>query len=136
MNSVDPAELSALLDGELSPERTEKVRGALAENSELRSVFENLLAVHRELTACGLAARFRPRIWLPSGTRFPVVDVLGFAVAMLILRVTVKFVPLGVGVILQATALAVVLWWVSSCLLRLAHDERWPYAKSEAANMA
>ena len=124
MKPVDPAEISALLDGELSPERNEQVHRALAENSELRCVFENLSAVHRELTACGVSARFRPRISLASSTKYPAVGVTGFAVAMLVLRVTAKFVPLGVGVVFQATALAVVLWWVSSCLLRLAHDER------------
>ena len=136
MKPVDPAEISALLDGELSPARTEQVRRALAENSELRSVFENLSAVHRDLTACGVAARFRPRISLASSTRFPSVGVLGFTVAMLVLRVTAKLVPLGVGFVFQATALGLVLWWVSSCLLRLAHDEHRRFAGSEAANLA
>ena len=40
MKPVDPAEISALLDGELSPERTEQVRRAIAEDSQLRCVFE------------------------------------------------------------------------------------------------
>jgi hypothetical protein len=131
MKPVDPAELSALLDGELSPERTEQVRRALAENSDLRCVFEDLSAVHSDLTACGVGARFQPRISLASSSRYPAVGILGFATAMLVLRVTAKFLPLGVGVVFQATALAVVLWWVFSCLLRLAHDERWRFAGLE-----
>lgn len=136
MKPVDPAEISALLDGELSRERTEQVRRALAENRELRSVFDNLSALHRDLTACGVAASFRPRISLASSTRFPAVGVLGFAAAMLVLRVTAKLVPLGVGVVFQAAALGLFLWWVSSCLLRLAHDEHRRLAGSKAANMA
>ena len=135
MKPVDPAEVSALLDGELSPERAEQVRRAIAEDSELRCVFESLSAVHRDLTTCAVAARFRPQISLES-TKFPAVGVLGFAVALLVLRVTVKLVPLGVGVVFQATALALVLWWVSSCLVRLAHDERWRFVGAEAPNMA
>ena len=135
MKPVDPAEISALLDGELSPERTKQVRRAIAENSELRCVFENLSAIHRALTACAAAVRFQPRISLARSFGFPAIGVLGFAVAMLVLRLTAKLVPLGVGVVFQATALAIVLWWVSTCLLRLAHDERWRFAGSEASNM-
>ena len=136
MKPVDPAEISALLDGELSPERAEQVRRALDEDGELRRVFENLSVVHEDLTACGVAARFRPRISLPGSTRFPAVGVLGFTVAMLVLRVTAKLVPLSVGVVFQAAALALVLWWMSSCLLRFALDERRRIAGSEAPNMA
>ena len=136
MKPVDPAEVSALLDGELSPERAEQVRRAIAEDSELRCVFESLSVVQRDLTACAVAARFRPKISLATSTRFPAVGVLGFAAAMLILRLSVKLVPLGVGVILQATALALVLWWVSSCLVRLSHDDRWRFVGVEAPNIA
>ena len=136
MKPVDPAEISALLDGELPPERAEQVRRALAEDGELRCVFENLSVVHGDLTACGVAARFRPRISVPSSTRFPAVGVLGFTVAMLVLRVTAKLVPLGVGAVFQAAALALILWWVSSCLVRLAHEERWRSVGTEASNIA
>lgn len=136
MKPVNPAEVSALLDGELSPERAEQVRRAIAENSELRCVFEELSAVHRDLITCSAAARFRPRISLASSMRFPAVSVFGLAAAMLVLRVTAKLVPLGVGVAFQATALALVLWWVFSRLLRLAHDERWEFAGSKAASMS
>ena len=136
MKPVDPAEISALLDGELSAERTEQVRRALAENRDLQRVFEDLSAVHGDLTACGVAARFRPRISLAGSSRHPAVGILGFAVAMLVLRVTAKFVPLGVGVVFQAAALAVVLWWVSTYLLRLAHDEQRRFAGLGATSTA
>ena len=136
MKPVDPAEISALLDGELSPERTEEVRRAIAEDSQLRCVFENLSVVHRDLTDSAVAARFQPRISLAKSARFPALGVLGFAVAMLVLRLMAKLVPLGVGVVFQAAALALVLWWVSSCLLRFALDERRRFAGSEAPNMA
>jgi hypothetical protein len=39
MKPVDPAEISALLDGELTAERAEQVRCAIAEDNQLRLVF-------------------------------------------------------------------------------------------------
>jgi anti-sigma factor RsiW len=123
MKPVDPAEISALLDGELSAERSEQVRRSIAESSELRQVFEELTAVHRDVTADAVAARFRPRLSLPGGTTFPALGVLGFAIAMLVVRVAAKLVPVTVGGVLHAAALAAVLWWVCSCLLRVAADE-------------
>ena len=134
MKTVDPAELSALLDGEISPERTEQVHRALAENSELRSVFESLSAIHKELATCAVAVRFQPRISLASSTRVSAV-VLGIALVMLVLRVMTKLVPLGVAAMLQAVALVLVLWWVSFYLLRLVHEERWWFMRSEVPNM-
>ena len=134
MKPVDPAEVSALLDGELSAERAEQVHRAMTKDSELRCVFEELSAVHRDLTTCAVAARFQPQISLARSTSFPVVAVFGFAAVVLILRVTAKLVPLGVGVAIQAAALALFLWWVLSCLVRLSQDERWRTIPSQAPN--
>ncbi len=136
MKPVDPAEVSALLDGELSPERAEQVRRAIAEDSELGCVFEELSAVHRDLITCAAAARFRPRISLAKSTSFPAVGVVGLALAMLILRLTIKLLPFGVGVVFQATALVLVLLWMFSCLVRLTHDEQWRILGAEAPNTA
>ena len=96
MKPVEPAEVSALLDGELSPGRAAQVRQAISEGSELRSVFEDLSAVHRELTACAAAARFQPRISLARSTSYPGAGVLGFALGLLVLRVMVKLLPMVV----------------------------------------
>ncbi|MHC4407178.1 MAG: anti-sigma factor [Planctomycetota bacterium] len=136
MKPVDPAELSAFLDGELSPERAEQVRCAIAEDSELRRVFEELSAVHRNLMTCAVAARFQPRISLAKSRSFPALGILGLALAMLILRLAVKLLPLGVGVAFQATALLLVLLWVFFCLVRLTHDEHWRIVGAEAPNVA
>lgn len=136
MKPVDPAEVSALLDGELSPERAEQVRCAITEDSELRRVFEELSSVHRDLMICAVAARFQPRISLAKSTSFPAVGILGLGLAMLILRLIVKLLPLGVGVAFQSTALVLVLLWVFFCLVRLTHNERWRIVGAEAPNMA
>jgi anti-sigma factor RsiW len=132
MKPVDPAEVSALLDGELSPERAEQVRRAIAEDSELRCVFEELSAVHRDLITCAVAARFHPRISLAKSTSFPAVGVLGLTLAMLTLRLMVKLLPLGIGVAFQATALVLVLLWVFFYLVPLTHDEGWRIVGAEA----
>lgn len=134
MKPVEPAEVSALLDGELSPERAAQVRQAISEDSKLRSVYEELSAVHRDLTVCAAAAQFQPRISLAQSTSHPAVGVLGFALGLLVFRVIVKLLPMGIGAALQVTALALILWWVSSYLLRLVHDERWRFAGAEIAN--
>ena len=136
MKPIDPSEISALLDGELSLERAEQVRRAIAEDSEMRRVFEELSAVHRDLIVCAVAARFQPQITFAKSSSFPPVSILGLGLAMLILRLTVKLLPLGVGVAFQATALVLVLLWVFFCLVRLTHDERWRIVGAETPNMA
>lgn len=135
MKPVDSAELSALLDGELSPGRAAEVRRALAEDSELRTEFENLSAVHSDLIASAEAAKFHPRISLAGGTWFPAAGIIGFAVAMLALRLVVKLIPLGVGAVVQLAALTLVLWWVVSYLLRVVDDEHWKLAQQATADM-
>jgi anti-sigma factor RsiW len=136
MKPVDPAEVSALLDGELSPNRAKEVRCAIAEDSELRRVHEELSAIHRDLMTCAVAARFQPRISFVKSTSFPAVGILILGLAMLILRLTVKLLPLGVGVAFQATALVLVLLWVFSCLPRLTRDGRGRIGGAETPNAA
>jgi anti-sigma factor RsiW len=132
MKPVDPAEISALLDGELSPERSEQVRRSMAESSELRGVFEELTAVHRDLAADAVAARFRPRLALPKRTKVSALSIVGFTTAMLVLRLTAKLAPVTVGGFLHAVALVIVLWWVCSRLLRIAVDEGRQFVGTEA----
>ena len=136
MKPVDPAEISALLDGELSPERAEQIRCAIAEDSELRRVFDELSAVHTDLTHCAVAARFQPRLTLARSTGSPANAIVGLGLAMLTVRLTVKLLPLGIGVALQAMALVLVLLWVFRCLVRLSQDERWRFLEAGAPNMA
>jgi anti-sigma factor RsiW len=136
MKPVDPAEVSAMLDGELSPERAEQVRHAIAEDEELRLMFDELSVVDRDLKAHAVAARFRPRISLSKSASFPAVGVIGFTVAVLILRLAVKVLPLSLSIWLQAAVLVFVIWWMSSHLVRLTQDERWRIVEGEALNTA
>jgi hypothetical protein len=64
------------------------------------------------------------------------VGVIGFAAAMLILRLAVKLLPLSLGIWLQAALLLFVVWWMSSYLVRLFRDERWRIVGAEALNTA
>ncbi|MGH7143495.1 MAG: anti-sigma factor family protein [Planctomycetota bacterium] len=58
----DEAELSALLDGELSPERAEVVRAALAGDPALHARFTALEADHRCWTLAAATAQFAPTL--------------------------------------------------------------------------
>ena len=64
MTPIDPAELSGYLDGELSPERTETVRRALAEDPALAEQFSALESLDRDWTSAGMAAAFSPQVSL------------------------------------------------------------------------
>ena len=136
MKPVDPTEVSALLDGELSPERAEQVRCAIAEDSELRRVFDELSIVHTDLMHCAAAARFQPRLTLAKSTSSPGISIVGLGLTVLTLRLTVKLLPLGLGVAFQATALVFVLLWVFFCLVRLTADEHCRIVGATAPNIA
>ena len=135
MKPVDPPEISALLDGELSPERAEQVRCAIAEDRELRRVFDELSVVHTDLIHCAAAARFQPRLTLAKSTSSPGISIVGLGLTVLTLRLTVKLLPLGVGVAFQATALVFVLLWVFLCLVGLTRGERWRIVEARTPNL-
>lgn len=65
MRPIDPAELSALLDGELDASRAAEVRAALAGDAALRAQYEALAQADAQLRAFAASLELNPRIRLP-----------------------------------------------------------------------
>ena len=123
MKPVSPEEISALLDGELSPDRAEEVRRAMAEDQALREVYRQLADLDRDLNSYAAACQFSPHLAWPS--RSPALDVsLGaVALALLAVRILAKTLAFGPGLGVQCVALALVVGWLLCRLLpRLQED--------------
>lgn len=124
MLPIDPAELSALLDGELPAARAEEVRAALAQDPSLRQSYERLVVLDADWTARAAAALFRPRVrmapnWV-SGRFLTAAAVLG----LLGLRLALKAQPPLVGAALEALLLALVVGWGLRRLLHATDADR------------
>jgi anti-sigma factor RsiW len=145
MNAIDPAELSALLDGELSPQRAREVEAAIARDPELRAAFGRLRALDARWRSMASTAAFRPetdlaRAALPAGSNvrnlhalriLGPVSVLALA-ALLVLRILPKLMDsMLMSTCLHAIALVVVLVCVLRVLSRM--DEYDPAAAHEGS---
>lgn len=115
MNPIDPAELSAYLDGELSPARAREVEAAMTSSPALRAEFDALLEADEKWRAAGRSASFRPDIRL-RGASLPKVSPYraGGAVALLL---AARILPKLGGawaweLLVNAIALAVIMVWV------------------------
>ncbi len=67
MNPIDPAELSAYLDGELDPARAGEVEAALASSPALRGELNALVNADNAWRAAARGASFEPGIRLRPG---------------------------------------------------------------------
>jgi anti-sigma factor RsiW len=108
MNAIDPAELSAYLDGEVSVARAAEIRRALATDATLRAQFDRLKSLDGEWTAVADSAVAKPVervVSLRMDLRFVVALVL-----LLALRFLPKLGDLVVAaVVLHALVLIILL---------------------------
>ena len=116
MKPVEPAELSAFLDGELSSVRASEVAAALASSSALRAQFDALAGMDAAWQSAADAARFAPQVQLSRNEVF-FGSWLG-TVAVLVVLVAVRILPkvsdtLEFGFVLHGLGLAIVLAWVT-----------------------
>jgi anti-sigma factor RsiW len=123
MKPIDPAEISALLDGELPVDRAEEVRRAIAEDPAIRLAYDQLAAMDADLTACAAAAVFHPRVSIPAAPRLAELGVVPLAILMLVVRVAAKLVATGPGLAMQVAALAVVVGWILGRLIRVSQED-------------
>lgn len=118
MTPIDPAELSAFLDGELPAGRAEEVRAALARDVALRTSYERLAALDADCTTRAAAATFRPRVRLTPGLVLGPYWTAVCGVGLLLVRLALKAPPpmieAGVGV----CVLALFLGWGLRRILR------------------
>lgn len=111
MSPVQPEELSALLDGELSPERAQEVRAQVAGDSSLAKELEMLAHLDTRWRALATAAAFEPRVNLPRRNQFwRWASVPTGVVALTGIRLAPKFLDSAfLGVSLNVLALVLLL---------------------------
>jgi len=124
MNPVDPAELSAYLDRELSSARMQEVEAALEHDVALRAELEVLKATHLGWQAAARSVMFTPQISLPESCSF-LQSRLVIACTLFVL-VVLRFAPkftdvLVFAVFLHAVALLAILPWL---VLMVQRDSR------------
>ena len=125
MRPISPEEISALLDGELMPQRAEEVRRAVAEDERLRQIYEQMAGTDSALSAFATACKFEPHVSLPS-----ISPVLGFpvyavALGLLIVRILAKVLPFAPGIWLQALVIALVVAWLLCRFLPILEADMW-----------
>ncbi len=115
MNPIDPAELSAYLDGELSPARAREVESALASSPALQAELDALTNADRSWRLAARSAAFRSDIRLPraAARKVPLYRTTGAVVLLL----AVRFLPKLAGaldwqIIANGVALAIAMVWV------------------------
>ena len=112
MVPIDPAELSAFLDGELPARRAEEVRAALAQDPVLRQSYELLVVRDGDWNARAAAAMFWPRVRMPRAPiACRVVTAAAVVFGLLLLRMALKALPPHYGAGLEALLLAIVVGW-------------------------
>ena len=117
MKPIEPAELSAYMDGELDPARAQEVEAALESSPALRSEFNRLVSADNSWRTAARTAAFRPDIRLePNNRPLPLRSVLraaGSITLLLAARVVPKLAStLEVELTLNAVALAIALIWI------------------------
>ena len=112
MKPIDPAEISALIDGELSPTRADEVRRAIAADEALRRVHSELLAMDTDLKEAATQAVFRPRIALPKPADGLATRLALVAAALVLARVAMKLATPELAAGLAIALLAVVIGWL------------------------
>jgi anti-sigma factor RsiW len=113
MKPVDPAEISALLDGELPPQRAAEVRRAIAADAELAALHAQLSGLDRELMSLARACEFEPNVSLAPVRPISYNSMWFVAMLLLSVRIAAKVLPFVPAVGLQAAAFVL----LSTCLV-------------------
>jgi hypothetical protein len=117
MNQIDPAELSGLLDREMSEERSREIRQLVAHTSSLREELETLTIADSRWRAAARSAAFHVEIRLHREKIFAVSPTQ--AALFMTFLLAIRFLPklantLTLGLAINAIALAMVIAWVTA----------------------
>ena len=123
MRPIDPAEISALLDGELPPDRAQEVRLAISEDTSLRHAYQELAAMDADLKISAAQAMFHPQLVLPASEIAYGVRIFFASLILVILRFVMKLSPPQWATVLSVALLAVVLGWLMWRLLQVSEEE-------------
>lgn len=135
MTPIDPAELSALLDGELSAERAAVVRQALADDPALRAEYEAMLRCDTAWKAAAATARFTPQVSLHQSLWGYRLRAAGVVSGLLLLRIALKVMPSALAVPIETVLLTVLLVWGVRRLLVASEAERWRLVQQAAGQV-
>jgi len=122
MKPVDPEEISALLDGELSSQRADEVRRAIARDHALRSEYEKLSALDGDLKAHAETMVLRPRISVVATPAFRI-PLVPLVFSFLLLRVVLKSTSPVIGTGVEILVLAFLVGWALQRLLSASEQE-------------
>ncbi len=125
MTPISPEEISALLDGELAPERAGEVRRAIAGDERLRQIYQRMSHAHRDLSSFAAACQFEPRIALPPLSPLSGTAIYAVAFGLLAVRILAKVLPMVPGIWLQGLAIALVAAWIVGRFLPKLDVDRW-----------
>jgi anti-sigma factor RsiW len=126
MKQVQEEELSALIDGELSPQRAEEVRLMVQADPALRAQFAVLGKFDAQLWRAGEDAAFSAEITFPTeplvARPFPMWLLgIGVALALIVIRLLPKLLELPtLGVSLQLVAGTAILFFITKMTRELA----------------
>lgn len=115
MRPIEPAELSAYLDGELAPSRAKEIEARLASDPALRAQYEELRMQDAAWMSAARSALSVPRVRLgPVENRWQFgARSLLLVGGLLAVRLVPKFGELvGLGITLHLIVLALALAWV------------------------
>ena len=136
MKPIDPAELSALLDGELPADRAEEVRRAIAQDPALRRQYDRLAGMDADFRACASAAVFRPQVSIPAAASVPELGIVPLAILMVVVRAAAKLLPAALGIGVQIVVLVLIVGWVMRRIVRASEEEARRVAAAASAGTA
>jgi len=134
MKPVSPEEVSALLDGELAPDRAEQVRRAIAEDQKLQQVYQQLADMDNELNSYAAACQFNPQLSLPSRPPAIAISLWAITFGLLVVRILAKTLTFGPGIGVQLVALALVVAWLLWRMLPSLQNDQWQVARELELN--
>jgi anti-sigma factor RsiW len=124
MKRVDPSELSALLDGELTAQRAAEVRRAIADDPALRREYEELAQLDDDLRAHAQEAVFEPRVEIPQRQRGLRPHVVWLAPLLVIMSLALRMLPLPIETGVEVAVVVILVPYVLRRLLLDSEQER------------
>jgi anti-sigma factor RsiW len=110
MTPVQPEELSALLDGELSAERAAEIERQMVSDPALRAEFELLSDLDAQWRTAARTAVFTPGLVRPTPQRGTWMAAAGIVAGLVALRIVVRVIDVeSLAYAMQAVVLAVLL---------------------------
>ena len=122
MKKLHPAELSALLDGELDPVRAGEVEALIADDPKVREAYEHLKRADRILRAVAQSAAFRQEVrWPPvvcAQQAAQIWPILGFTIILVAWAGAKLASSMIAALAINAASLALLIAWLAPLALR------------------